>query len=594
MKKNLKKHFKKIIGGILTLVIILKAITPIVQVFAQNTHHLTIDFNDGSIDGNVITYTVGETEVTATIDGEYTLEDGVLGIDEESWVTAITIDNYDSETMQVRVYEPGENGFQATYSYEDGVLIRDEEGGLPDSFNFIIEERTEGHYNFDGRAVVLWSCGEDDSKVCYHEFSVIDPEHCDPEHPESEACAPEIGNFDNGNSTFFKDTTIEADNRPGETFNVDARYREWYLTDEFYAWQDLYEIATNNPVDWDTLEPEIIMGDPNQHINELVAEAADVCGEHPSERCINEYAARERGEIWTHELQPVGEPSAKNAYVSYGDRNFKVVIFNDDYRGVTTGDLTGLTYYPARWVNPYLRTDQYDISETTESKPALLDSILLESTVNINALNYNGFEIASITPLEVPEDAVTVDYDEEHDRFSIIFSSHFYDNVVFRITDTDDEDYYVMIKRATIDAYFDYNEEDGDILRADFYYAKNKSYTDFDITAKIVYKDGSTKMVTLTPQDNVDDGLGNFSDTGYIDQEYPDSRMDPEHDEPMGKGLKLSTFRYVLEEDEKDTIQDIYMNAEYKGNDPTVYAGAYSGSGEGTLANIFHPEEVNQ
>lgn len=604
-KKTLRKIPKRIVAIILVAALILNYFIPITKVFAQGME-VEIDFTDGTINGNVITYNVDNIDVTATLDGNYTLTDGKINIDSEEWLSAITIDDsYDVDSMQIRIY--AEDGFSTTYSYNAGTLSRNGDGGLPESFKFVIEPKgsnqpsSDSREIFDGRAVVLWSCGSNDSKVCYHEFDVIDPEHCDPEHP-SEACDPEIGNFDDGNSTFFKDTNIEADNNPGEKFNVDARYREWYLTDEFHDWLNLYHEAYGDDVNWDTLDPELIMGEPNQNIEQLEQDASLTCGARPEddadnedkdeyEDCIHLYAAQVQHKIWTHELQPVGEPDAKNAYVSYGDRNFKVVIYNSDYRGITTGDLDGLTYYPSSWADPYLRTDQYDISESTKTKPALLDSILLENTVNINALGYNGFEIASITPLDVPEDAVTVS--KIGNKYSVVFTSHFYDNVVFKVKDTDNLEYYIKIKRYTIDAWFDHDNL-GDFLRADFYYAKNKSYTDFDITAKILYKNGTTKMVNLTPQANVDDGLGNFTDNYYIDQEYPDSNMDPDHDEPIGKGLKLSTFRYVLQNGEKDTIQDIYMNAEYKGNDPDVYPGAYSGSGEGTLANIFHPEEVNQ
>ena len=70
-------------------------------------------------------------------------------------------------------------------------------------------------------------------------------------------------------------------------------------------------------------------------------------------------------EIWTHELQPVGEPTYNNSYVSYGDRNFKVVIYNDNYKGVSIGSLDDLHYYPTTWVDPFLRRDQYDISAGT-------------------------------------------------------------------------------------------------------------------------------------------------------------------------------------------------------------------------------------
>ena len=620
-KKAFKKMPKRILALVLVLAIILNFFKPITALAFGNTETLTITFRNN--------YDTDQGYV------EYSLNDGA------SWVTVNSSINNQAIALagdNLRIRVVANSGYRVDFagmSYreddEDPRSLNDQAnspiaGGLTSSNGYFVtstatsvaleqvefRENNGGQGggqggdqggqtggNFDGRAVVLWSCGSNNSKVCYHKFDVVDPDNCNQENPESEACAPEIGNFDDGNSTFFRDTSIEADNRPGETFNVDAEYREWYLTGEFDSWLNLYREATGSDVDWNTLDPDLIMGDPNQNMELLEQDAAGTCGAKPSEEateqvkdafndCIHLYAAQVQHDIWTHELQPVGEPDAKNAYVSYGDRNFKVVIYNSDYRGVTTGDLTGLTYYPSAWADPYLRTDQYDISETTAAKPALLDSILLERTVNINALEWNNFEIASITPLDVPADAVTVN--KVGNKFSIVFTSHFYDNVVFKVTDTSNHEYYIKIKRYTIDAWFDHDQE-GDFLRADFYYAKNKSYTDFDITAKIVYKNGSTKLVTLTPQARVDDGLGNFTENYYIDQEYPDSHMDPQNDDPIGKGLKLSTFRYVLEDGEKDTIQDIYMNAEYKGNDPNVYPGAYSGSGEGTLANIIHPEE---
>ena len=38
-------------------------------------------------------------------------------------------------------------------------------------------------------------------------------------------------------------------------------------------------------------------------------------------------------------------------------------------------------------------------------------------------------------------------------------------------------------------------------------------------------------------------------------------------------------------------ISKIYLNAEYKGSTAEKYAGAYVGSGLGTLANIYTGEE---
>ena len=441
--------------------------------------------------------------------------------------------------------------------------------------------------HFNGEAYVLWSCG---TGTCYHHFT-------------------DIPNFDDGNSTFYKDTTIKDENNENIHFDVHADLKAWALPDRFNFWVETYKqqnnIGENEEIDWTQVDPEDIIAeyppdmrqyeeaahaayenDPSTgcapiDYNQVMSEDERIEAENTHQACIDQYYIAD-GNLPFIRLQPVGEPSDNNAYVSYGDRNFKVVIYNSDFKGITTGNLSGLNYYPARWTNPFLRTDQYDISATTKNKPTGLDSILLETTVNIEALPYNDFEITSIVPQDVPADAVTVN--KVGDTWKVEFSSHFYDNVVFKVNN----EFYIQIKRYTIDGHID-NIDNQPVLLADFYYERSKSYTDFIITAKIVHKDGTTRNVTLEPKAGVDDGLGNYTDGYVIDQEYQNP------DNPLGlaagKGLNLSTFKCDLLEGEAGNIQDVYLNAEYTGSTVSNYAGAYSGSGEGTLANIYHPEE---
>ncbi len=411
--------------------------------------------------------------------------------------------------------------------------------------------------NFDGKAYVAWSCG---SGVCYHYFD-------------------NIPDFDDGNSTFYKDTTITADNKDGVTFDVDAEYKGWYTKEGFEDWVADYELATGHPVNWNTLDPEVILGEPEQNVGQYESGAiASGCQRPPEdahwsewntfESCVNHYAATQ-GKIWTRQLKPVGEPQYTNAYVSYGDRNFKVVIYNSDYRGVQMGDLAQLNYYPEEWTNPFIKRDQFDISASTKEKPSPVTSILLEDTVMIKAIDVNDFVIASIEPLDVPEDAVTVD--KVNDEFRLVFSSNFYSNVVFKVTGTDGSVSYMQVKRFTIDAWFKF-VDNHPVLAAEFYFDKTKSYSDFDLTAKIVYRDGTIKNVKLDAFYGIDDGLGNITDDYEVES---------------GKGLKKAEFHYDLEDGEDRLISKIYMNAEYKGSTDDNYAGAYVGSGEGELANIY-------
>ena len=427
------------------------------------------------------------------------------------------------------------------------------------------EVHHEDEPHFDGRAVVVWSCA---SGICYHEFN-------------------DIPSFDNGNSKFYKDTEVIADNNRNEKFDVKAKYRGWYLTDEFEEWQEEYELATGHAVNWSNLDPEVILGAPNQNIGDLEKSAinANACNKQQDdfERCINRFAASHDHKIWTHQLQPVGEPTDNNAYVSYGDRNFKVVIYNEDYRGITIGDLSDLNYYPAEWTNPFLRQDQFDISNTTKNKPTDVSAILLEDTLNIRTLNPNGFEITKLEALDVPDGAVSIS--KVNGEWKLVFSSHFYDNVVFKVTDKDGGVYYFAVTRSTVDAWIN-NVEGAPHYYAEVYYDRNNTYKDFDISAKIIYKDGTIDKVSLSHYNKVDDGLGNISIVDEDDQEHPAFGSG-------GKGLKKAVFIYKLPKGKTDRdIKEAYTNIEFKGSTSDKYAGAFAGSGKGVLANIYQGEDA--
>ena len=101
--------------------------------------------------------------------------------------------------------------------------------------------------------------------------------------------------------------------------------------------------------------------------------------------------------------------------------------------------------------------------------------------------------------------------------------------------------------------------------------------------------DGSEKTVTLQPVKGIDDGLGNINWDVYETDEEAGDPNDP--NVPKGKGLKKGCFQFALNDGEDREIKRVYMNIEYKGSTSTNYAGAYSGSGKGTLANIYDPEE---
>ena len=579
----MKRKLKGTLAVIASLAVIVYLAIPLLNVsagesYGEGDNILVIGINnelDFTIDGVFVNghpWSSDQDEYRTT-DGQYHIEINVSGNQTTgdkvpriqyggNWNEAIQLSsqhNNNSHTFVLDVDNSGNQGFLGLEILEDNNNPGPEPGNEPG------EEP-----NFDGKAYVVWSC---DAGACYHYFD-------------------NIPDFNDGNSTFYKDTEITADNDNTKTFDIDAQYKGWYTKEGFESWVEDYELATGNPVNWATLDASIIAGEPEQNVGQYEEGAIASGCEKPNfdahwsewntfESCVNHYAATQ-GKIWTRKLQPVGEPQVKNAYVSYGDRNFKVVIYNSKYKGITMGNLSELNYYPSSWANPFIMRDQFDISDSTKSKPASINSILLEDTVLIKPLPYNSFGNASIEALDVPSDAVNIT--EANGVFRLEFSSNFYDKVVFKVTDNNNEVSYLRVDRYTIDGWIG-NIDNHPTFIADIYFDRTKSYTDFDLTAKIIYKNGTIKNVALEPHYGIDDGLGNITEAYEVDEENVEFG-------PGGKGLKRATFVYTLNDGDSDrNIQDVYVNAEYKGSTASSYAGAFAGSGQGVQANIYHGEE---
>ena len=245
----------------------------------------------------------------------------------------------------------------------------------------------EPNTQFNGSAYLMWDC---DGKVCMKHFANLNDQN-----------NPIINIVDD--VVYIKDSDIVDDISHTKTFNINARLKGWADDNNLANWITAYKqannIAENEEIDWSTVNPEDMIGDPiDMKEWEDAAITAKVClpenfqDEDEFHQCVDGYVASQNGFIARAQLQPVGEPSERNAYVSYGDRKFKAVVYNNNYKAVTIGTLDGLTYYPAIWTDRMFRQDSYDISGTTANNPAEVTAILLESTVNLKLLgvNYNS------------------------------------------------------------------------------------------------------------------------------------------------------------------------------------------------------------
>ena len=278
------------------------------------------------------------------------------------------------------------------------------------------------------------------------------------------------------------------------------------------------------------------------------------------------------------DYMPVNEPAENNAFVSYGNRNFKAIIYGDKFKGLKIGDFSNLTYYPGAWENVLTRRESFDVSGTTKENPVIFDTVLLESKFNLQKIDLNNFTIKSIEPLDVPEGAVTVTKRNDG-SYDFEFASRYYNKVVFKLTDNENKEYFFMINRQAMS--YDLRIERDATLFSELYFDRSTSWEDYIVTARYEYKDGSAKIVKLYNARNIDDGLGNNAEVYENDEENPERR-----EWPKGKGLKRAVFKTSITMEELKTIDKIYLNVEFKGSTDKTYAGNYAGSKKGEVIDL--------
>ena len=290
---------------------------------------------------------------------------------------------------------------------------------------------------------------------------------------------------------------------------------------------------------------------------------------------------------------PVGEPKENNAYVSYGDRAFKAIIYNEDYKGLTLGSLSDLNYYPHEWSNAFERRESYDISGTTKENPTEILALLLQNHIKIKGQAINSFVPTSIEALDVPEGSVTAGIEmngANFDYFDIVFKSNYFDKVTFKVTDADENEYYFMVNRRTIDPYIDVNPNTGEgKIITEVFYDSSYSYTDYNVLANIVYKDGTHKLVKQSPIIYGDALIYGIIDDYEFDDEYPPDDGIPPED--RGKGIKRAKYAYSISRDELKKVDKIYINVERSSSTKEFYSGNFAGSGKGNVLDMKYWED---
>ena len=462
----------------------------------------------------------------------------------------VTVSNHD----RVRFITSGDATFEL---YVDGNPY-DANNSLTASSALEVVAKPEDHFsNFDGTAYVVWACGENDSKICMHKITEIDNETSDTDYRAASTITDMLGHTDReGHPLTF------------DKFGFYGGIRGTAISEDLENWVKARtgnDEATVVDFDWDGLSEdelhEFVYGINKGDYEARLIENGDCSADMSEEElhgCVDEYfdnngLSESRGVL----LQPVGEPTGNNSYTSYGDRNFRLTIYGERYKALELGNMQNLYYIPNYYDSETFKT-AIDISGTTAEAPTTLDAFLLEDKVSLKASALGGLEIASIVALDVPEDAVTVSLREG--SYELTFSSNFYDDVVFEITDTDGNTYYVEIVRSVLSANI---ERDGVYVK--LYFDAETSWDDYEVLATYAYRDGSTVQKVMENAGRVPINISDWLDA---------------NEGEGGQNLKVATFK-IDEEDVDDLVEGIYFNVRKVSDSDEVYAGTLTGSGRG-------------
>ena len=486
----------------------------------QDVH--TINFSDGQISGNTVSYTVNGATVTLTSSAAIS-EDGKanLGLNDNLTLS----DNFDSETMELVVY--AEDGFNVRLIVTDGqtsLANRETEGGYPDGeLKMVIRARqtgeqepgegTGGESGFSGTVYFVWQGAED--TICLYKISGLD-------------------NFEYPEIAYIPVTDI-IDDVTGEHYSVSNKNYYW-------MWESAADFVNSYK-------------DKGASYSQL---AADLEADETTKRA---YA-----------IDPAGAVSGAGTICTNGDRLFRATIYDEgSFEGLDFNvNDADYTYFPDFWDN-MLTSNSIDISGTTQAAPAVYEAFMLESTVHFAKTHGSANEITGVKALDVPSGAVDIRKVDADGGYDIEFKSNFFDDVVFEIT-TANGSYYIRVERIALKASDNFGPgmTETPQVTARLYYDKNTDYKNYEVYATIYNSDGTTSLKKAELSPIKTDSLGN---------PLPDGTYSCDG----GKGLKYSNYSVEVPKDAAGVAFNVIGAQALTGDS---YGGSYIGSGSGIYYDI--------
>lgn len=265
--------------------------------------------------------------------------------------------------------------------------------------------------------------------------------------------------------------------------------------------------------------------------------------------------------------EPMSSKNGNNSISTNANREFRATIYDaSKYEAIQFGVSESDYHYFLNSWDPVFYDSTLDISGTTKDAPVEYTTYLLEPALKFADSAYSISKVASVEALDVNPGAVTIT--RSGDEYTIKFNSHYYNKVVFEITDVAGNKYYVRINRITGSFVNGMNISTGGVLKMGYMlmYDSSKSYNDYEVKALVTYADGSSKIVTAAPTASKD----------WDDQAQEEVTKIEWN---AGKNLKSALFAVLVT---KDVVSlDFTVTNKNAMSVADTYGGTFTGSGKG-------------
>lgn len=521
----------------------------------QDVH--TINFPDGQILGNTVSYTVNGATVTLTSSAAISDGKADLGLNDDLTLSG----DFDSETMELVVY--GDNGFNVRLIVTDGhtsLASRETEGGYPDGeLKMVIRARQTG--------------GQEPG------------ENPNPGENQNPGQNPNPGENQNpGENPDPGENPGPGGSTGGESGFSGTVYFVWQGAGDKIClhkipdlnnvkYPEIAYIPVTDIIDDDTSEPYSIS---NKNYYWMCDSAADFVNSYKDKDAAYSQLASdlEADETTkrTYAIDPAGAVSGASTICTNGDRVFRATIYDkDSFEGLDFNvNEADYTYFPDFWDN-MLTSNSIDISGTTQAAPAVYEAFMLESTVHFAKTYDSANEITGVKALGVPGGAVDIRKVDADGGYDIEFKSNFFDNVLFEIT-TANGSYYIRIERIALKASDNFGPgmTETPQVTARLYYDENTDYKNYEVYATIYNSDGTTSLKKAELGPIKTDSFGN---------PLPDGT----YSYTAGKGLRYSNYSVEVPKDAAGVAFNVIGAQALTGDS---YGGSYIGSGSGIYYDI--------